>query len=868
MKVSSNKSKKTFPNKEAKHSKTQEPEPEIDDHIFSDPENNLSFDKNEYSEDEIENKENDKTISKEDEALLKKLNKKQAFILKQRERKEQMKMKRINKQLDEIKEIQARLDKESPPCGYYPKVTDDINETTPINLKPKIYFRELALSRKTIKGLNDDKKIKLTPIQRASIPHALYNRDILGASKTGSGKTLAFVIPILEKLFLNRWSSLDGLGALVIVPTRELAIQVFEVMKAVGKYHDFSLGLVIGGNKLSKEQSVLYNMNILVGTPGRLLQHMTETPYFSTENLQMLVVDEADRILDEGFDRDLTEIMKCLPKDKQTLMFSATLTKDIKALAKMSLKCPEHISINNIENLAMFNDEEITKGDKLSKINLNLKSGNVKEEASTETKAKTNPDQELLTPKNLHQFYNLVDLEKKLDVLYSFLYSHKNSKIVVFLSSCKQVRFFYESFRRMKLGFHFLELHGGQKQNKRTAIFYSFVEKTNCVLFATDLAARGIDFPSVHWVVQVDAPEDIQTYIHRVGRTARYKSQGSSLLFLTNSEKEYLKVFESKRIPVKPIKIKKDKVINLQPILRSILSENPDVMYLAQRAIVSYLKSIAHQSNKKIFDFNSIDVGKLSLSYGLMGKPNVVIKKKESKANEVEIEDDGSDDEKGKNLFYIYYFYIIIDTKKTKLEKFKEKIKKKKEEKKKQQDKAPLLEDDQEDKEDKKDKDDFLRLKRKHSEQSDNKTNFKNQNLEPKAKPILTKNAGYDSKVVTDRFKSIENELKLKEYETKEQDKERIKLKHKEDRIRAKAKDYAKHGLGGDDEEEEEEDEESENEEIVEDTNNRNNKINRSKFNAQEELAKKILLGGRRKNSGDIVEEKNNNGKRQRKLLF
>ena len=149
----------------------------------------------------------------------------------------------------------------------------------------------------------------MTDVQRAAIPHALAGRDILGAAKTGSGKTLAFLVPLLELLFRERWSKADGLGALVVSPTRELALQIFDVLRTLGVQHDLSAGLVIGGKDRHEEAQRIRGMNVLVATPGRLLQHLDETVGFEATNLQLLVLDEADRILDLGFEATLTAIL-------------------------------------------------------------------------------------------------------------------------------------------------------------------------------------------------------------------------------------------------------------------------------------------------------------------------------------------------------------------------------------------------------------------------------------------------------------------------------------------------------------------------------------------------------------------------------
>ena len=228
---------------------------------------------------------------------------------------------KIELTIEEITHLNERILNEVPPTGKYTTLTvPPSSSTQPETLepweKPISKFTDLPLSSKTIKGLSSSKYITLTPIQRATLPHSLAKRDIMGASKTGSGKTLCFLIPLLELLYRVRWSKDDGLGAIVIVPTRELAIQVFDVINKIGRFHNFSVGMIIGGNNLQKEQEGITAMNILICTPGRLLQHITETPMFAAESLQMLLIDEAGRILDEGFEENVNEILTYLPKNR------------------------------------------------------------------------------------------------------------------------------------------------------------------------------------------------------------------------------------------------------------------------------------------------------------------------------------------------------------------------------------------------------------------------------------------------------------------------------------------------------------------------------------------------------------------------
>ncbi|NJR64695.1 MAG: DEAD/DEAH box helicase [Leptolyngbyaceae cyanobacterium CRU_2_3] len=235
-----------------------------------------------------------------------------------------LKRKRDEDQLEELSQRVASL--ESRP-------------STPYSL-----FTELPLSQATQVGLTKSHFKTLTAIQAQAIPAALQSKDILGAAKTGSGKTLAFLIPVLENLHRKQWTEHDGLGALILSPTRELAIQIFEVLRKVGRNHTFSAGLVIGGKPLQEERERLSRMNILVATPGRMLQHMDQTAEFEIANLQMLVLDEADRIMDMGFQGTVDAIIEHLPKERQTLLFSATQTKKVSDLARLSLREPEFLS--------------------------------------------------------------------------------------------------------------------------------------------------------------------------------------------------------------------------------------------------------------------------------------------------------------------------------------------------------------------------------------------------------------------------------------------------------------------------------------------------------------------------------------------
>ncbi|MED6160062.1 DEAD-box ATP-dependent RNA helicase 32 [Stylosanthes scabra] len=306
---------------------------------------------------------------------------------------------------------------------------------------------------------------------------------------------------------------------------------------------------------------------------------MDETPNFECSQMQVLVLDEADRILDSGFKRELNAIISQLPKRRQTMLFSATQTKSIQDLARLSLKDPEYLSVH---------EESVTA-----------------------------------TPTLLKQIVMEVALDQKLNMLWSFIKTHLQSKILVFLSSCKQVKFVFEAFKKLHPGIPLKCLHGRMKQERRMAIYSEFCEKRS-VLFSTDVAARGLDFnKAVDWVVQVDCPESVASYIHRVGRTARYKSVGKSVLFLMPSEMQMFEKLKAAKVPVHYNKPKKELVQPVSTLLASLLVKYPDLQHRAQRAFVTYLRSIHIQKDKEIFDVMKLPVDAYSASLGLPMTPKI-----------------------------------------------------------------------------------------------------------------------------------------------------------------------------------------------------------------------------------------------------
>ncbi|PRP82157.1 hypothetical protein PROFUN_10428 [Planoprotostelium fungivorum] len=521
----------------------------------------------------------------------------------------------------EIKDIEKRLKQDAPSRGVNPLALS-VEDRPPRKEGEKEYeswfpiaqrFDELPLSSRTRRGLEAGKYKVLTEIQRASIPHALCGRDILGAAKTGSGKTLAFLIPVLELLFKRKWSIDDGIGAIIITPTRELALQIFEVVRKLGVAHELSAGLIIGGKDHTHERDRINRMNLLIATPGRLLHHMDSTPSFDCSNLQILVLDEADRILDMGFKKELDAVIDNLPKGRQTLLFSATQTSNVKDLARLSLKDAEYLSVH-------------------------------KEAAES-------------TPQKLVQHVIQVPLHEKMSTLYSFVRSHVKMKIIIFMTTCKQVRFTYEVFKALRIGTVVFEMHGQVSQQKRMETYFEFNKMSKAVMIATDIAARGLDFPSVDWVLQADCPEDVHTYIHRVGRTARYESGGCSLLLLLPSESKMIQLLEEGKIPVvvsislmiailNAVQLKKvnskekEKHEQFATQVSSILSSKPELRVKAQKAFTSYVKSVFKNANKEIFKFDELPMSEYAASLGLVSAPVLSVKQVQKKPEEKVVEEE------------------------------------------------------------------------------------------------------------------------------------------------------------------------------------------------------------------------------------
>ncbi|CAJ1029844.1 DEAD/DEAH box helicase/Type III restriction enzyme, res subunit/Helicase conserved C-terminal domain/Domain of unknown function (DUF4217), putative [Leishmania shawi] len=492
------------------------------------------------------------------------------------------KQQRWQERQERSKESREEIDQLQLRCANMRRVMEDIAESSEANTSTEHQyskFTELPISQRTQMGLERGHYTALTPIQKGALHLALAGFDVLGAAKTGSGKTLCFVIPVLERLYREHWSSDMGVGALLLSPTRELALQIFKVMQLVGYKHVLSAALLTGGRDVREERKRLHAISIIVGTPGRVLHHLQDDAELVLDNMQLFCMDEADRLLDMGFREAITSILKYLPPQRQSLLFSATQTTDVQMLAQMSLKNPRYVS----------------------------------------TQAITAPP----TPMTLCQNFVVVELHRKLDALLMFLKRHPNDKIVVFVSTCNQVKFMHLVFSKIlkKMRIPSMCLTSKMKQFRREEVFLTFCRCKSAVLFCTDVASRGLDFPLVHWVVQYDCPESAQTYIHRAGRTARAGARGVSLLFLTPREAPMLSYLHHKHVPLREITIKPAYLTSSQEIFVALVVQG--LKYEAQKAFIAYLRSVYFASNKNVFEVASLDVEAFAKSLGLLVVPDM-----------------------------------------------------------------------------------------------------------------------------------------------------------------------------------------------------------------------------------------------------
>lgn len=342
-------------------------------------------------------------------------------------------------------------------------------------------FEELGIEKEILEAIKQKGFENPTDIQEQTIPLVIEGKDVVGGAATGSGKTLAFGAGMIQKAQRNR-----GIQGLVLTPTRELAEQVKKELSYFSKKKGLRVTAVYGGVSINPQMTRLETAEIVVGTPGRVLDHMGRNT-IDLSNVNVLVLDEADRMADMGFIDDVKRIISGCPKDRQTLLFSATITDDIYWITKNHMKDPVKISVESY-----------------------------------------------VDPKKLKQIYYDVDDKGKFALLVHLLKEEKEGLVMVFCNTQKNTDFVARNLKA--LGINALAIHGGFTQAKRNKTMEDFHNKNVNVLVCTDVAARGLDIKGVSHVYNYDIPKESKQYIHRVGRTARAGSEGIAINVLSSRD--------------------------------------------------------------------------------------------------------------------------------------------------------------------------------------------------------------------------------------------------------------------------------------------------------------------------------------------
>lgn len=366
-------------------------------------------------------------------------------------------------------------------------------------------FNQLNLNEKSLQTLAQLGFEEPTPIQEVAIPYAIQGKDLVGQAQTGTGKTAAFTLPMLEHLE----GSQQGIQALVITPTRELAIQVQDEIFKLSKGQQVRSFVVYGGSAINKQIQRFKRVQpqVIVGTPGRILD-LLKRKIFNLNHLRVLVLDEADEMLNMGFIEDITAIIELTPPNRQTMMFSATMPQEVQALSQRFLTDPVSVRI----------------------------------------------EAETITADLIDQYFVKCQDVEKFDILTRFLDVHQPKQTIIFCRTKKRVD---EVGRGLVLrGFNAELIHGDITQQKRNAVMKEFKSGQLEVLVATDVAARGIDISDVTHVYNYDIPQDPESYVHRIGRTGRAGQNGMAITFVQRNEMAYLrtieKLIQKQMIPMRP----------------------------------------------------------------------------------------------------------------------------------------------------------------------------------------------------------------------------------------------------------------------------------------------------------------------------
>jgi ATP-dependent RNA helicase RhlE len=356
-------------------------------------------------------------------------------------------------------------------------------------------FEDLSLSKSIQKAVFEEGYTEATPIQEQSIPIVLAGKDLIGCAQTGTGKTAAFAIPIIHQLHRIVGSSKKAkvIRALVVTPTRELAVQIGQSFDTYGKYTNLTQLTLFGGVSQNPQVDTLKNgVDILIATPGRLLD-LHKQGFIDLDHLHTLVLDEADQMLDMGFVNDVKKIVKLTPKNRQTLFFSATMPIAIRELAEMFLTDPETVTVSPVSS----------------------------------------------TAENVEQRVYFVEKTEKRNLLYHLIKNENLSDVLVFSRTKHGADNVVKALRKKDIPAE--AIHGDKSQNARQRVLDAFKNKEVGVLVATDIAARGIDIDQLPVVINFDLPNIPETYVHRIGRTGRAGNGGIAISFCSKDEKDYWK---------------------------------------------------------------------------------------------------------------------------------------------------------------------------------------------------------------------------------------------------------------------------------------------------------------------------------------
>ncbi|KAI9503779.1 P-loop containing nucleoside triphosphate hydrolase protein [Coemansia spiralis] len=355
----------------------------------------------------------------------------------------------------------------------------------------------MNLSRQIMKGLTKLGFAQPTPIQAKTIPVALLGKDICGGAQTGSGKTAAFLVPILERL-LYRPKHVPATRVMVLCPTRELAIQCHSVGTKLAGFTDIVMCLCVGGLSIKAQEAELRQKpDVVIATPGRLIDHLRNSHAFAIDQIEILVMDEADRMLDDGFEDELTEIVRACPRKRQTMLFSATMTDNVDKLVRLSLNKPVRVQIDPPKSAARGLIQEFVR-------------------------VRSNKD------------------EDRTALLAALCKRNVKTKCIIFFRSklaAHQMKIIFGL-----LGLRAGELHGNLSQEGRLQALEQFRDGHVDYLMATDLAARGLDVKGIDTVINYNMPTQFAQYLHRVGRTARAGRTGSAITLVGESDRKMLKM--------------------------------------------------------------------------------------------------------------------------------------------------------------------------------------------------------------------------------------------------------------------------------------------------------------------------------------